>query len=44
MAVKERLLLLFSQMDAQSGWVIIKGEAVWVVVVVGAQDEVKRDE
>lgn len=44
MTVKERLLL-FRQMDAQSGWVIIKGElGGWVVVVVGVQDEVKRDE
>lgn len=42
MTVKERLPL-FRQMDAQSGWVIIKGELGgwwwW-----GVQDEVKSDE
>lgn len=42
MTVKERLLLLSRQMDAQSGWVIIK--EWWWVGGWGAQDEVKRDE
>lgn len=42
MTVKERLLLI-RQMDAQSGWVIIKRE--WVEGGAGgSMDEVRQDE